>query len=98
LLPASTPLSSKNFLYIKCSFVAGFNINKILLCIPLVRILKSILSNISSSVSSSASSKTNVVTPAKDFKDAVCVPLLVLIPLNRILEPVFKFTISSFVI
>jgi hypothetical protein len=82
----------------KCSFVAGFNTNKTLLCIPFVLILKSIFSNVSSSVNSSASSNTQVVTPAKDLSEAVCVPLLVLMPLNRILEPVFKFTISSLVI
>ena len=55
----------------KCSFVAGFNTNKTLLCIPFVLILKSIFSNVSSSVNSSASSNTQVVTPANDFKDAV---------------------------
>ena len=82
----------------KCSFVAGFKTNKTLFCIPLVLILKSIFSNISSSFNSSASSNTQVVTPANDFKLAVCVPLLVLIPLKSILDPVFKFTISSFVI
>ena len=82
----------------KCSLVAGLSTNITLFCIPLARIEKSILSKVSSSFNSSASSNTQVVTPAKDFKLAVCVPLLVLIPLNKILEPVLRFTISSLVI
>jgi hypothetical protein len=82
LNPLKTPLSSKNRLYIQCSFVTGFNTKMILFCTFFSLILRSIVSNMFSSISSSASSSTQQLIPCKDLSDAVWFPDDVLIPLN----------------
>ena len=98
-LEPSKVLSPRNQrLYIQCSLVVGFRIKITLFCLSCERIEKSILSNVGSSTNSSASSTTNVVIPFKDLSAAVWLPDDVLIPLNIIEEPVFRFIISSLVI
>ena len=97
LLPSITPLSSKNLLYIQCSFVTGFNIIITLFCCLRFLTDRSILSKMFSSTSSSASSITQVLTLVRDFRLAVWSPDDVLIPLNIILLPERLFMISSFV-
>ena len=84
LNPASTPLFSKNLLYIQCSFVVGLSIKTILFCTPFSLIDKSIVSNVFSSISSSASSSTQQLIPCKDFRLAVWFPEEVFIPLNTV--------------
>ena len=81
----------------KCSFVEGLSSRITRFCFSLCLTDKSILSKESSSISS-ASSMHQVVTPCNDLRFAVWSPLDVLIPLNMILLPFSRFTISSLVI
>ena len=96
LKPSLMPSCSKNFLYIQCSFVAGFKINIILFCLSFERIERLILSKVDSSTNSSASSSTHVVTPCNDLRFAVWSPLEVFKPLKNISLFEFLFFISLF--